>query len=383
MANQDTARLPETFPNQVPQPTRVLPTEQPTGASAASSPPKWGKTRWAIASVLAVLGALAVPLSVMQFWVQNNVLNKENFIATYAPLAEEPIFQDLLANQTAQAVVTLVEENLPLDAIENTLADLDTTLWNTADWLEFLPYNPLGFLSGADTAKIPTQTLEALDGAIHTSTLNFYQSPAFVPVWESTLDQVHTQLVATLQGNMPSSGTPDGVATISLDLGPLSTELKTALNEEGAWWAKLVPTIEGSLPIIAITDLPQLQSTYKMLTINSVYLQISAATLLVAAVAVAPRRWLMLTFSGLLAAASSAMLIAALPAVGRSHFQTLTEGALQEEQSRQLASLLWSTTTSPLTGIATSTALISLLIALLGAVGTMAVTLWHKKPRQS
>ncbi len=368
---QETAEIQVTVGARV-APTQVLPA--PTQSATAMGSQGWVVARWVVASVLAILGALAVPLSLAQHWVQQDILDRANFVAKYGPLAGEPAFQELLTAQTTANLSLLIEQNLPTEQVGNLLDGLGGVLDEVGGALDFLPTNPLEFLKDTGIETLPDQALGAVDDTIYQAAADFYASEDFPPLWAAALNQIHQQLVGTLDGTREAPLNEEGEAELTLDLGPLVNDFKQVLQDQGQWWAGLIPTVEGAVPVIGISDLGQLQMLYQVLASNPIYLQAMAALLLLAALAIAPKRWLMASAAALLTAATSAVLIYALPAFGSKHFQALTDMNAQAVERK-----VWEITTGPLTQLASAWVMGSLVVAIVAAGVALALSLHRSK----
>ena len=64
-----------------------------------------------LAAVLIVLGCLMAPLAVVSGWAKSTLTDTDTFVATYAPLANNPEVQDFVVNQAAEAI----DQNVNID----------------------------------------------------------------------------------------------------------------------------------------------------------------------------------------------------------------------------------------------------------------------------
>src|ERR687897_1930966 len=82
-----------------------------TDAAASVAPlrerRRWGRTAAAI--VLVVVGLLLAPVAVISAWARLELVDTERFVATFAPLAEEPAVQDYITEQATAAIEEQVD----------------------------------------------------------------------------------------------------------------------------------------------------------------------------------------------------------------------------------------------------------------------------------
>ncbi len=96
--------------------------EQPAGAdgspTAEPKRPRARRTRGVIAWILIVLASLLIPISVMSAWAINTVTNTDQYVATMAPLARNPVIIDHLATKATNALFSShVVQNKVTDAL--------------------------------------------------------------------------------------------------------------------------------------------------------------------------------------------------------------------------------------------------------------------------
>lgn len=54
--------------------------------------------------VLLVLGAAMLPTAVVTVWARTQLLDTDRYVQTVAPLADDPVIEDSVANRIAQKV---------------------------------------------------------------------------------------------------------------------------------------------------------------------------------------------------------------------------------------------------------------------------------------
>ena len=83
-----------------------------TGGTDAGPPParerrRWGRT--AAAVVLVVVGLLLAPVAVISAWARLELVDTERFVATFAPLADDPAVQAYIADEVTAAIEDQVD----------------------------------------------------------------------------------------------------------------------------------------------------------------------------------------------------------------------------------------------------------------------------------
>ncbi len=93
-----------------------------------------GRRRWFVAWLLATLLVVLTPLAIAGFWVRAVVLDADRYVATVAPLADDPAVQAAVADQVSEQVVEAVDSSGvrdlavgPLEGLlDNVLQGLET-----------------------------------------------------------------------------------------------------------------------------------------------------------------------------------------------------------------------------------------------------------------
>ena len=321
------------------------------------------KTLRAVTSAIAmVAGAVLVGVSLVSHWLDTSIADSDNFTEIYADLPSDPLFQNIIASNISAFVEEQIAESgvgTATSSIMGGLSGLLDLVPGASDWAE-------------QVDAVPENLLESIGQMINSEVVSMLSSPGFKPVWRTSLHEVHSQLINTLNGE--SSVTYiDGEPHLMLDMGPLVAALKQTLMDEGAWYATFIPEVTGELPIVAIQDLPALQSTYQLLGPADTYTPYLAGALLVLAVAIAPRRFTALGFAGLSVLAVSVALMLAAPRAAGHYFQ-----AMGSIDTRLLSTKLWNMATAPLMSATQITLWVAAGVTLVGIVGAIIVAATYK-----
>src|SRR5215207_1755909 len=174
------------------------------GAAAASAGGRPERRRWgrtAAAVVLVVVGLLLAPVAVISAWARLELVDTERFVATFAPLADDPAVQAYIADEVTAAI----EEQVDIPGLT---ADL-------FDGLEALDLPPRAVTALGLLEAPATQGLQSLVSGIVDRVV---ESDAFADVWATALRVSHRQFVAAIQGDPDAALSIGGDGTISVQL---------------------------------------------------------------------------------------------------------------------------------------------------------------------
>ena len=157
-----------------------------------------------LAVVLIVIGAILAPVAVVASWAQVQLTDTDSFVATYAPLADDPAVQKYITDQTVQ----IIEDKVDIPQLTSQVVDGITDL---------------------GTGPVATRALDSLKGPlaqgivslIQNTVGHFVASDAFAQVWQEALRASHTQLVATMQGDANAAVTIGSDGSIGIQLAPI------------------------------------------------------------------------------------------------------------------------------------------------------------------
>jgi hypothetical protein len=75
------------------------------------TPAPGGRQRWRtiVTTLLIVVACVLAPLGVVAVWARNQVTNTDRYVATVAPLAEDPAIQQAITDQITAQVFTYID----------------------------------------------------------------------------------------------------------------------------------------------------------------------------------------------------------------------------------------------------------------------------------
>jgi hypothetical protein len=276
-----------------------------TGGTDAGPPParerrRWGRTAGAV--VLIVVGLLIAPIAVITAWARLELVDTERFVATFAPLAEDPAVQAYIGDQVTAAI----EEQIDIPALTSDLFDGIKEL-NLSPRAE----QALGLLEGPATQGLQSLVSGIVDRVV--------QSDAFADVWATALRASHRAFVAAVQGDPDAALAIGGNGTVSVQLGPIIEAVKDRLEQQGVGFAANIPVIEKSIVVAQNDAFVLVQTVYTLAVAAGTWLPWITLALLIAGVLVARRRStaLVWTAGGF---ALSMLILASGVGIGRAFF---------------------------------------------------------------
>lgn len=245
--NPDAGELPET--------------ESVTEEKAATKAPR---PRWQriLAGTLAVLACILFPLSVLSIWLNNTVLDTDQYVETVAPLATNPTVQNAIADR----VVTVLQDNVDLDQkIEDALP------------------KKASFLAGPLSAGI--------ENVAHAAALKVVQSDQFAKLWAEANRRAHAQVLAVVEGERSPLVERDN-GQVVIRLGPVVDLVVRKLHELGLpmFDTSQVKRLNPGFVLIDSQELQQTQSLVSLFRKVVVILPILTILCIAGAIWLSPRR---------------------------------------------------------------------------------------------
>lgn len=140
-----------------------------------------------LSSALIVIAALLVPVSIVSAWARTELVDETAFVATFAPLAQDPAVQALIVDEATAAIDESLDLQTLTDDLFDGLADLGLPPRATA---------------AIDLLRGPA--VEGLRGLVGTSVTQLVESDVFASVWETALRASHRGLTAAATGSTPA-----------------------------------------------------------------------------------------------------------------------------------------------------------------------------------
>ena len=241
-------------------------------------------------------------MAVVAAWMKAEVTNTDRFVATVAPLADDPAFQAFLVDQ----IVAAVDENVDLDTIASDLFDGIATL-------DLPPRAKQALL------LLEQPAVEGVRSLVRSAAERLIQSDAFAQTWDQTLRISHAQLLAALQGDTSGAVVISESGELGIQVGPIVDAVKKQLIAQGFALAERIPEVDRTIPIAQSESFVQARTAYQLLDILGFVLPWVSILLLAAGVLTARKKARTLIWAGL-ALALSMVILAAGVSIGRIAF---------------------------------------------------------------
>ena len=264
-----------------------------------------GRWRPVVAGLLVVLAAILAPLSVLATWSHGQIQDTDRYLATVAPLANDPDVQEAVATRLEAVVFSYLDIDNVMDQV---IVALETQgLPNEAG-------NTLGGLAGPLATGVQSFVSDRIDVLV--------RSDAFEQAWIEANRTAHQEFVAALNGETGGGVVIDRGA-VSVNLATLINTLKAQLVEAGLGIAERIPEVDASFAIVQSDNLATAQTLLGVLEELSTWLPAIGLGLIGAAVIMARDRRLMVLVSGLAVAGSMLVLGAGLNALRPFYLDSL------------------------------------------------------------
>jgi hypothetical protein len=245
--------------------TDTKPTEPIPGAGRV------GRQRWRsiVATLMIVVACVLAPLSVVAIWTRNQVTNTDRYVATVAPLADDPAIQNAIADQITAQVFTYIDVQGLTNQAVDALAERGLTP-ALADQLRALAVPIANGVQSFTRSQV---------GRV-------VESDAFADAWVQANRVAHQELVAALTGEGGGSVTVEN-DTVSLNMAAFIETVKQRLVDSGFSVAARIPTVNASFVLFQSEDITRVRSGFNLLNTLGVWLPVIAIVLLVLGVYVA------------------------------------------------------------------------------------------------
>lgn len=231
---------------------------QPAGPSAEHT----GRGRTGGAIALVVIAALLLALSVPAVWLNRMVTDTDVYVATVAPLAQDPDIQNAVAAAASDAVIEKVDAEARIKPL--------------------LPEN---------LQIIAVPIAQAIDQFIVKQSQALVRSDKFAEIWATANRVSHKALVTAVTGRDTGAvGVQAGV--ITLDVGTLAEQIKARLQGAGLDFVANLPTggIDKQIVLYDSPALAQMTSAFDLITRIALWLPLAALALIAGAIALAADR---------------------------------------------------------------------------------------------
>ncbi|MFD7022588.1 hypothetical protein [Promicromonospora sukumoe] len=278
------------------------------GPATAAPAPEHHRARSATAVVLILLGALLAPVGVVAAWAERTLTDTDRYVATVAPLAQDPVVQQAVAGRLTTAVMDKIDVGAVLDDVQQGLDERGVAPRAA---------RAITALEGPLTSGVESFVRNAADRVV--------ESDQFESAWDQANRVAHEQLVQVMQGNGGDVAQISQNGELTIQLGGLVDILKQRLVDRGLTLAGNLPSINATFTVMQSSQLVEIQNRYAQIVALGTWLPWIVLVLLAAGVVVAVHHTRTLVVAGLALAAAMVVLGIGL-AIGRGLYLDALSG---------------------------------------------------------
>ncbi|MFK4835326.1 hypothetical protein ACI3KY_06320 [Microbacterium sp. ZW T2_14] len=243
-------------------------------APAPTDKPQGSRWRAFLSALCIVIATILVPVSIVASWARVELVDETRFVETFAPLAEDPQVQAMVADQ----VTVAIEDSLNLETLTNDLFD----------GIQQLDLPPRA-LAALDLLRAPAA--QGLQNLVDTTVTRLVESDAFADVWETALRASHRSLEAVAAGGTSSGAVViEANGEVGIQLAPIIEEVKKRLVDRGIGFAESIPVIDKTIVVAQSDALTVVGTVYNLAVAAGWWTPIIALVLFLAGILIARRR---------------------------------------------------------------------------------------------
>lgn len=274
-----------------------------------SEPARRGWWRPLVAGLLIATAALLAPVSVLATWAGGQIQDTDRYLATVAPLADDPAVQDAVAARLEQVVFSYLDLDAATDRLVTALE---------APGLPPEAAATLRALAVPLTSGVRGFVRERIDAVV--------RSDAFRDAWVEANRTAHAELVAALTGKTGGAVEVDR-GQVSVNLAVLIGTVKNELSESGFGLADRIPEVQASFALVQSDDLSRVQRLLGLIDDLALWLPVLVLGLIGVAVILVRDRARALLAAGLAVAASMLLLGGTLNVIRPFYLDALPAGS--------------------------------------------------------
>lgn len=240
--------------------------------SGVRSGPRGSRWRAFLSALCIVVATILVPLAVVTAWARLELVDEVAFVSTLAPLADDPAVQQMLIDETVEAV----EAQVDFDAI-------------TADVFDGIAQLGLPPRAADALRLLEAPAAEGLSNLLTQTVTRVVESDAFADTWTTTTRAAHRVLTAaaTADGDGVVVLTDDG---LGIQLGAIVDGVRQSLLDRGVGVARLIPAVDRVVIVGTGETLVAVRTVYALATTLGWWLPITSIALFVIGILIARRR---------------------------------------------------------------------------------------------
>ncbi|MEV4687925.1 hypothetical protein [Microbacterium sp. LWH3-1.2] len=291
-----------------------------------------------------VIASILVPISIVTAWARLELVDESAFVQTLAPLADDPAVQQMIIDETVEAVQAQVDfEQLTANVFEG--------------------IDQLGLPPRASQALqlLQAPAAQGLESLLTQTVTRVVESDAFADTWTATTRAAHRALTAA------ATSDGGGIVVMSdeglgIQLGAIVERVKQNLIDRGVGIAQLIPAVDKVVIIGTGDTLVTIRTTYALAAALGWWLPIITIGLFVLGILIARRRSTAVLGSGIGFALGGGVLALAF-AVG---YPIVGQTAVQLGLSATALDVVYQSLVGAMQQTAAIAVLLGLVIAVLG-----------------
>ncbi|WP_250030230.1 hypothetical protein [Paractinoplanes maris] len=230
-----------------------------------------GAVRVVFAVLLLALGSLLAPVAVAAIWLGNQVQETDRYVATVAPLAEDPAIQRAVTDRITDEIFARLDVRGLTDQAADALEDRGAQV------------------AGTTLHALAPPIANGVRDFTHDRIAQLVGSDQFAQIWTEANRAAHTQLVAALTGERDGTLVVED-DTVSLRLQPFVEAVKQRLIAEGFTLAERIPAIDVQFTILESSGVERAQGAFDLIDRMRVALPVAVLVLLTVGVLLARDR---------------------------------------------------------------------------------------------
>lgn len=310
----------KTPPDAEPDAAESAATPDPDAAETPTESAPRRNSRWRalVVGLLITLGCLFAASAIFVSWMEDLVLDTDEWVQEVGPLIQE------------EEAVSLAVSTFLVDRL---FADVDAE----AKIEEALP-EQVGFIAGPLSAEVRTLATEA--------TQQFVESDAFRAIWDAGNRVAHTAFAAIVSGDVENIDVPVG-EDVTIDLTEALPQIVDALGDTGIGIFGEEFQANAELVIAETEQLSEIQDAVGVLQRLDIVLPIIAFALLLAAVGISRARRRTVVAVGIGLAITGIIVF-----IGLKTAQSAFLDLIEDDAARDAASSVWDAASSGLRQLA-------------------------------
>ena len=246
-----------------------------TGATAPDEVPPRARGGWwrsLLSALCIIIATILVPVSIVGAWAQVQLTDEDAFVATLAPLVDDPAVQAMIVDESMEAINDQVDFQQITSDVFDGIADLG------------LPPR-----AAAALQSLSAPAANGLESLVTTTVTRVVESEAFSEVWATATRAAHRALVglSTSDGGGLVVATDDGVG---IQLGAVVERVKQNLIDRGLGAAELIPAIDRVVILGTGENLATIRTSYAVANTVGIWLPVITLALFALGILIARRR---------------------------------------------------------------------------------------------